>query len=167
VPELEPRPEPRDAGSGRVLGEDQQDVAPPVCRKPPPGLQIGLPAVARAHLLDRRTHQLALLGATLLALLGCECSSCLAYGLDLRSWPRRGCGAVPTSPQPARAAKLGGNRPAPELCVTVDSLACASVLLAADAFEAVFAVVGGESFGVSGGWWRARVLGWWSAFVFA
>jgi hypothetical protein len=44
-----------------------------------PSSQIGLPAVAAAQLLDRSDHQLALLGAALLALCVAQWASCLGH----------------------------------------------------------------------------------------
>jgi hypothetical protein len=52
-----------------MLRKDQQDVARAVGPKVPAGVQVGLPPVAAAQLLDRGDHQLALLRSALLTLL--------------------------------------------------------------------------------------------------
>ena len=79
VAEIQPGSEPRDARRGRTLVQDQEDVAPAVAREAAPGLEVGLPAVAGAQLLDRGADQLALGGAARFALLVGEGPSRLGH----------------------------------------------------------------------------------------
>ena len=88
VAEIEPRAEPGDPRRGGSLVEDQEDVAPAVRRESAPGIEVGLPAVAGAQLLDRGADQLALGGAAGFALL-------VGEGTALSWWPSAGppCGS--------------------------------------------------------------------------
>jgi hypothetical protein len=106
VAQLEPGSEPGDALGGRVLEVDQKHVAPAVAREPAFGFEVGLPALACAQLLDRGAHQLALFGATLLALLGCECSSCLGIAWTSVA-PRRVRGRFRPPSSPPGLPRLG------------------------------------------------------------